>query len=83
VPAEIIRTLKDAGFNVEYFRQVKADEIIFPWRLLRYNYRSHRRVLVVDGRIGFTGGYGVSEAWTCNGRTLEHWRDTMGESKVQ
>jgi cardiolipin synthase A/B len=76
VPAEIIRTLKDAGCNVEYFRQVEADGIIFPWRLLRYNYRSHRRVLVVDGRIGFTGGYGISEAWTGNGRMLEHWRDT-------
>ena len=76
VPAEIIHTLKDAGCNVEYFRQVEADGIIFPWRLLRYNYRSHRRVLVVDGRIGFTGGYGISEAWTGNGRMLEHWRDT-------
>jgi cardiolipin synthase len=76
VPAEIIRRLKDAGCNVEYFRQIEADGIIFPWRLLRYNYRSHRRVLVVDGRIGYTGGYGVSEAWTGNGRTPEHWRDT-------
>ena len=76
VPAEIIRRLKNAGCNVEYFRQIEADGIIFPWRLLRYNYRSHRRVLVVDGRIGYTGGYGVSEAWTGNGRTPEHWRDT-------
>ena len=76
VPAEIIRRLKDAGCSVEYFRQIEADGIIFPWRLLRYNYRSHRRVLVVDGRIGYTGGYGISEAWTGNGRTPEHWRDT-------
>jgi cardiolipin synthase len=75
-PSEIIATMKDAGCHVEYFRRVEVDGIIFPWKLLRYNYRSHRRVLVIDGRIGFTGGYGISEAWTGNGRTPEHWRDT-------
>jgi cardiolipin synthase len=75
-PSDIIATMKDAGCHVEYFRQVEADGIIFPWKLLRYNYRSHRRVLVIDGQIGFTGGYGISEAWTGNGRTPEHWRDT-------
>jgi cardiolipin synthase A/B len=76
VPADIIRTMKDGGCHVEYFRQIEADGIIFPWRLLRYNYRSHRRVLVIDGRIGFTGGYGVSDAWMGNGRMPKHWRDT-------
>lgn len=76
VPSEIIATMKDAGCNVEYFRRVDAEGIIFPWKLLRYNYRSHRRVLVIDGRVGFTGGYGISQAWTGNGRMPEHWRDT-------
>jgi cardiolipin synthase len=76
VPSEIIATMQDAGCNVEYFRRIEAAGIIFPWKLLRYNYRSHRRVLVIDGRIGFTGGYGISEAWTGNGRIPEHWRDT-------
>jgi cardiolipin synthase A/B len=75
-PSDIIATMKDAGCHVEYFRRVEAEGIIFPWKLLRYNYRSHRRVLVIDGRIGFTGGYGISEAWTGDGRTPEHWRDT-------
>ncbi len=76
VPSEIIAIMKDAGCHVEYFRRVDAEGIIFPWKLLRYNYRNHRRVLVIDGRIGFTGGYGISEAWTGNGRKPEHWRDT-------
>jgi cardiolipin synthase len=75
-PSEIIKTMKDAGCHVDQFRRVKAEGIIFPWKLLRYNYRSHRRILVIDGRIGFTGGYGISQAWTGNGRTPEHWRDT-------
>jgi cardiolipin synthase A/B len=75
-PSDIIATMKNAGCQMEYFHRVEAEGIIFPWKLLRYNYRSHRRVLVIDGRIGFTGGYGISEAWTGNGRTPEHWRDT-------
>jgi cardiolipin synthase len=75
-PGDIIATMKDAGCHVEYFRRVDAAGVIFPWKFLRYNYRSHRRILVVDGRIGFTGGYGISEAWTGDGRTAEHWRDT-------
>ena len=75
-PSDIIKLMKDAGCHVEYFRRVKAVGIIFPWKLLRYNYRSHRRILVIDGRVGFTGGYGIAEAWTGNGRTPEHWRDT-------
>ena len=75
-PSDMIKMMKEAGCHVEYFRRVKAEGIIFPWKLLRYNYRSHRRILVIDGRVGFTGGYGISEAWIGNGRTPEHWRDT-------
>jgi cardiolipin synthase len=75
-PSDTIAIMKDAGCHVKYFRRVEADGIIFPWKLLRYNYRSHRRVLVIDGQIGFTGGYGISEAWPGNGRTPDHWRDT-------
>jgi cardiolipin synthase len=75
-PAEIIDTMKQSGCLVEFFRRVEAAGILFPWKLLRYNYRSHRRVLVIDGKIGFTGGYGISEAWTGDGRTPDHWRDT-------
>jgi cardiolipin synthase len=75
-PPDVIAIMKDGGCQVEYFRRIEAAGIIFPWKLLRYNYRSHRRVLVIDGRIGFTGGYGISEAWTGDGRTRGHWRDT-------
>src|SRR6185369_16475273 len=76
VPSDIISSMKDAGCHVEYFRRVKVEGIIFPWRLLRYNYRSHRRILVIDGRVGFTGGYGISKDWMGDGRTPHHWRDT-------
>ena len=73
---EIIALMRDAGCRVEFFRRVEAPAIIFPWKLLDYNYRSHRRILVIDGRIGFTGGYGIADSWIGDGRTAEHWRDT-------
>ncbi|HWP56485.1 MAG TPA: cardiolipin synthase [Candidatus Acidoferrales bacterium] len=75
-PAELIELMTQAGCQVEYFRRVEAPQVIFPWKLLRYNYRNHRRILVIDGRTGFTGGYGISAAWTGDGRTAEHWRET-------
>jgi cardiolipin synthase len=43
---------------------------------LHYNYRNHRRILVIDGRVGFTGGYGISDTWNGDGRTEKHWRET-------
>jgi cardiolipin synthase len=76
VPDEISGKMSKAGCNLEFFRRVRAPQVILPWKLLRYNYRNHRRILVVDGRIGFTGGYGISDAWLGDGRTPDHWRDT-------
>ena len=75
-PAEIPEIMRDAGCHVEYFRRVEAPQVVLPWKLMRYNYRNHRRILVIDGRIGFTGGYGISAAWMGDGRTPEHWRET-------
>lgn len=76
IPDAIPRLLRDAGCKVEFFRKVEAPQVVLIWRLLRYNYRNHRRVLVIDGKVGFTGGYGISQAWTGNGRIREHWRET-------
>jgi cardiolipin synthase A/B len=75
-PADILALMRDAGCRVEFFRRVEAPAILFPWKLLQYNYRSHRRILVIDGKIGFTGGYGIADAWLGNGRTEGQWRDT-------
>jgi cardiolipin synthase len=75
-PGEIIALMRDAGCHVEFYRRVDPPAIIFPWKLLQYNYRNHRRILVIDGRIGFTGGYGISDAWKGDGRTPKHWRET-------
>jgi cardiolipin synthase len=41
------------------------------------NNRTHRKLLIVDGRIGFTGGVGIAEAWTGNGQDRDHFRETQ------
>ena len=42
----------------------------------RLNNRTHRKLLVVDGRIAFTGGVGIAPEWTGNAQDPAHWRDT-------
>jgi cardiolipin synthase len=75
-PDEIPDMMREAGCNVQYFRRVEAPQVVLIWKLLRYNYRNHRRILVIDGRIGFTGGYGIKDTWLGDGRTEGHWRET-------
>ena len=45
--------------------------------LSRLNNRTHRKILVVDGRIGFTGGVGVADHWLGNAQDKDHWRDSQ------
>jgi len=46
------------------------------YSLEELNYRTHRKILVVDGEIGFTGGAGIADHWLGNAQSPEHWRDT-------
>jgi cardiolipin synthase len=70
LPAKYPEALRRAGCHLAYFRPLR------PWKLHRYNHRNHRRVLVVDGRTGITGGIGFSDKWRGDGRVEGHWRDT-------
>lgn len=71
LPKRYIEALKTAGCAiVPDFRPLQL------WSLERTNKRNHRRVVVVDGRVGFTGGYGVDDTWNGDGRTDGHWRET-------
>ncbi len=47
------------------------------YSLEEINYRTHRKILVVDGETGFTGGVGVADHWLGNADSKEHWRDTQ------
>jgi cardiolipin synthase len=46
------------------------------WKLARLNNRTHRKLLIIDGKIGFTGGVGVADQWRGNAQDANHWRDT-------
>jgi cardiolipin synthase A/B len=70
MPGQYVDLMRGSGCHVAWFRTLS------PFAIRRYNNRNHRRILVIDGRIGFTGGSGVSRKWMGNGRTPEHWRDT-------
>ncbi|HEY1581505.1 MAG TPA: phospholipase D-like domain-containing protein [Chthoniobacterales bacterium] len=62
-----IRSMKRAGVCVEIFRFVHFSRI---------NYRTHRKILVIDGTLGFIGGVGIADKWKGDGRTRGYWRDT-------
>src|SRR5919106_916077 len=70
IPAEYTDLMKLSGCHVAYARPLTQ-----PF-FRKANNRMHRRILVVDGRVGFTGGSGVSRKWMGNGRVKHHWRDT-------
>ena len=66
-----VDALRAAGCHVEFFHPLK------PWMIWVLNHRNHRRVLVVDGTVGFTGGVGFANEWQGNADSREHWRDTQ------
>jgi cardiolipin synthase len=70
MPKEFARTLTASGCAFARYKPVR------PLTINRVNHRNHRRVLVVDGRIGFTGGTGIGDKWTGDGRQEGHWRQT-------
>ncbi len=66
----LVEELKSAGVEVLKYHPPH-------WSHLgRLNNRTHRKLLVVDGRIGFTGGVGIAEKWSGDAQDPDHWRDT-------
>jgi cardiolipin synthase len=70
MPRELVNQMRDAGCKVTWFRRMRW----FDW--IKYNRRTHRRLLIVDGKIGFTGGVGIADEWTGRAQSPSHWRDT-------
>ncbi|MEA3213133.1 MAG: cardiolipin synthase [Chthoniobacter sp.] len=55
--------------------EVAVYNSLFWWDLRRYNHRTHRKLLIVDGRIGFIGGVGIADEWAGNAASPKEWRD--------
>jgi cardiolipin synthase len=70
IPPELVTQMCEAGCRVRWFRSAKW----FTWA--KYNHRNHRKLLIVDGKLAFTGGVGIADEWDGNGESPAHWRDT-------
>ena len=66
---ENLARLREAGVEVFKYHS------IFWLDSRRYNNRSHRKLLIVDGKTGFIGGVGIADEWTGNAGSPKHWRD--------
>ena len=64
-----VTMMRKAGCKFSYYHPTHS------WRVDRTNRRSHRRILVVDGKVGFTGGVGFADKWSGNAQDPKHWRD--------
>ena len=69
-PEEYLAALERAGVRTASFRPLT---IMAAYKL---QHRAHIRVVCVDGRVGYTGGFGISDKWFGNGRVKGQWRDT-------
>jgi cardiolipin synthase A/B len=67
---DYIGQMEEAGVEVEIYRPLEW------YHLPRFNHRTHRKILVVDGRIGFTGGANIADEWLGDARSPEEWRDS-------
>ncbi|MEO7886513.1 MAG: phospholipase D-like domain-containing protein [Polaromonas sp.] len=67
---DLLKEMVDAGVDIHKFHKPAW------YNFAKLNNRTHRKLLVVDGAVGFTGGVGIAPKWTGNGQDAEHWRDS-------
>ncbi|MEO8307601.1 MAG: phospholipase D-like domain-containing protein [Pseudomonadota bacterium] len=71
--SHMLERMEAAGVQIRIFHPLSW------YHLARMNNRTHRKLLVVDGQIGFTGGVGIAQQWAGNAQDPQHWRDTHFE----
>jgi cardiolipin synthase len=70
IDGDYLERMERAGAQIERYHPI-------AWYTIdRLNHRTHRRILVVDGRIGFTGGVGIGDEWLGDAQSPEQWRET-------
>jgi cardiolipin synthase len=69
ISAEILQILEKSGCHLAWYNPIRWNH------LRRVNNRTHRKSLLIDGRIGFTGGAGIADHWTGDAQDDKHWRD--------
>jgi cardiolipin synthase A/B len=66
---ENLARLRNAGVDIEKYHS------LFWWDIRRFNNRTHRKLLIVDGKTAFIGGVGIAQEWSGNAQSPKHWRD--------
>jgi cardiolipin synthase A/B len=69
------KRLTEAGVELKIFNRIR------PWNLSKWNHRTHRKTLVIDGKVGFMGGICIANEWDGNAESQAVWRDI--EFKVE
>lgn len=69
MPQEVLDEMADAGCRVVVFNPIRL------FSLHRANFRTHRKVMVVDEVVGYTGGVGIADEWSGDARDESEWRD--------
>ncbi len=77
MPFEFSAMMEDRGVELQWFRPLTR------WKALKDDHRTHRKVLVCDGKVAFTGGVGIAEEWAGNARNTNEYRDTHFKVKGQ
>ena len=67
---QVLGTIEDAGAHLHWFRPLHR------LRAGQFNHRTHRKVLITDEAVGFTGGVGIADCWRGDARDESEWRDT-------
>jgi cardiolipin synthase A/B len=70
MPIELSELMKKKGVQIEFFRPLTH------WKFWKMDNRTHRKVLICDGEIAFTGGVGIASEWEGDARNEDEWRDT-------
>ena len=69
IGADILDVLEGAGCQIAWYNPIRW------YSLGRFNNRTHRKSLIIDGRLAFTGGAGIADHWRGNARNPDEWRD--------
>jgi cardiolipin synthase len=70
VSPKLMAQMRKAGCKIKWFRPIQW----YSWA--KYNHRTHRKLLIIDGTVAFTGGVGIADEWNGNADSPGHWRDT-------
>ena len=70
ISEDLLAEMKQAGVEIRRYNPPHW------YKMGRLNNRTHRKLLVIDGRIGFTGGVGIADLWSGHAQDPDHWRDS-------